>query len=209
MSVATLPLFAVSRHLRVVAGTSVPPSDGEALVERIRRGDRDAEETLYRLHAPAILGLTTRLLGRRSDAEDATQDTFVLAFENIGQLRDSAAVRAWLMQIAVSQARRRLRKRRLLRALGLHIGVDDAALESIVASGASPEITTELATLDRILTSLPAEQRIAWMLRYVEGEQMEAVARACNCSLATAKRRVAAADAQVRAEVRVGEPDDQ
>jgi RNA polymerase sigma-70 factor (ECF subfamily) len=41
---------------------------------------------------------------------------------------------------------------------------------------------------------MPADRRIAWMLRRVEGLALHEVASACSCSLATAKRRIAAAD---------------
>jgi len=197
-------LFNSPPRLRVVA--PVPPAAGdEELVRRLRNGQRAAEETLYRRYTPAVLSLTTRLLGRRSDAEDAAQDTFVIAFDTIHQLRDPAALRAWILQIAVSQVRRRFRKRRLLRALGLHVGADDATLESLVAVGASAEIKADLAALDRVLSRLTSNDRIAWMLRHVEGHELTEVARLCGCSLATAKRRIAAADAQVRAEVQLGE----
>jgi len=210
MGVALLPAFCIvpAPHLRVVGGAEERPQSDEDLVERMRRGSRSAEEAFYRTYAPRVLALTTRLLGRRSDAEDATQDTFVIALENVGQLRDAAALRPWLMRIAVSQARRRFRRRKMLRALGLHIGADDATLDSLVAPGANAEIRTDLAALDRVLATLPVEQRIAWLLRYVEGEELTDVAQACGCSLATAKRRIAAADAQVHAEVRVGDEEE-
>jgi RNA polymerase sigma-70 factor (ECF subfamily) len=191
-------------RLRIVGKGRTDEVGLGGVVARAARGDRSAQEELYRAHAPAVLGLATRLLGRRSDAEDAAQDTFVIAFENIRQLRDPGALRSWIMQIAVSQVRRRFRKRSLLRALGLHMGVDDATLESLVSPGASPETNADLAALDRALGALPAGPRLAWMLRYVEGEELEAVARACDCSLATVKRRIALADAVVRAEVRLG-----
>jgi RNA polymerase sigma-70 factor (ECF subfamily) len=44
-----------------------------------------------------------------------------------------------------------------------------------------------------VLDELPAAERLAWTLRHVEGERLEQVARQCGCSLATAKRRIAAA----------------
>jgi RNA polymerase sigma-70 factor (ECF subfamily) len=191
-------------RLRVVRPAGARPDDAE-LVDRIRQGNRSAEEAVYRAYAPYVLSLTTRLLGRRSDAEDAVQDTFILAFENVSRLRDPGALRPWIMQIAVSQVRRRFRKRRLLKALGLAVGADDATLESLVAPGAGQDVTSDLAALDRVLGGLPAPQRIAWMLRYVEGEELQAVADACGCSLATVKRRIAAADAQVHGELRVAE----
>jgi RNA polymerase sigma-70 factor (ECF subfamily) len=201
---AALPaLLAVTPRLRVVegAGRGARSDDDEALVARIRSGDPGAEEVLYRKYAGRVLALTTRLLGVRADAEDATQDAFVLALENIDRLRDPAAMQPWLMQIAVSQVRRRFRRRRLLGALGLYGSADDATLESLASPAASPEVRADLASLDRVLAALPSEQRLAWMLRYVEGEELEAVARLSGCSLATVKRRIAAADAQVRAEV--------
>ena len=204
----TLPLplpllMAAPPRLRVVAAGGDSAPDDADLVERACRGNHAAEEQIYRRHAAMVLALLMRLLGRRSDAEDAAQDTFVIAFESIRQLRDPGALRTWLLRIAVSQARRRFRRRKLLGALGLHIGADDATLESLVAQGVSAERRADLAALDRVLATLPAEQRIAWTLRYVEGEELEAVAAACGCSLATAKRRIAAASAQVRAEVQL------
>jgi RNA polymerase sigma-70 factor (ECF subfamily) len=206
MAAALAPIawMDASPRLRAIGSAATRPDDAE-LVERMRAGNRPAEEAFYRAYAPAVLALTTRLLGRRSDAEDATQDTFVIAFRNVDKLRDAAALRPWLMQIAVSQVRRRFRKRRLLRALGLHVGADDATLDSLVASGASAETKADLSALDRVLAALPVDVRIAWMLRYVEGEELRAVAQACGCSLATVKRRIAAADAQVHGELRVAE----
>lgn len=53
-----------------------------------------------------------------------------------------------------------------------------------------------------MLESLPLEERLAWSLRHVEGHALEEVAAACDCSLATAKRRIAAAEANVRARIR-------
>jgi RNA polymerase sigma-70 factor (ECF subfamily) len=52
----------------------------------------------------------------------------------------------------------------------------------------------------QLLEALPIEQRLAWSLRYVEGEKLEAVAEQCGCSLATAKRRISAAHARMQAE---------
>jgi RNA polymerase sigma-70 factor (ECF subfamily) len=48
-----------------------------------------------------------------------------------------------------------------------------------------------------LLEHLPVDARIAWTLRQVEGEQLEAVAAICGCSLATAKRRIGAVQAKI------------
>lgn len=177
-----------------------------SLVERAKGGDRWAEEVIYRRYVGYIAGLAVRLLRSRSEMEDVVQETFALALERLSSLRDGDALRGWLAQIAVGQVRRRFRRKRLLALIGLDRSEHDAPLEALAAPTAeaqSPEALAELAALDRLLQTLPVEQRIAWVLRYVEGESLEDVARACACSLATAKRRIAAAEARVSLHVRL------
>ncbi|APR78884.1 RNA polymerase sigma factor RpoE [Minicystis rosea] len=180
--------------------------DDRELVARAQSGDTWAEEKLYRRYVGYVFGLATRLLRNSVEAEDVVQDTFAIALEQIGSLRDGAAVRAWLAQIAVSQTRRRFRRKKLLRLLHLDSSVDDATLESIAGADIGAETRAELALLDRVLMSLASEHRLAWMLRYVEGESLDDVARIASCSVATAKRWIAAADARVRFHVSVREP---
>jgi RNA polymerase sigma-70 factor (ECF subfamily) len=194
----TPPNDRVSWSDRPMAHTRVMPPGDADLVARATAGDRSAEEAIYRRHAAYLIGMVTRLLTSSSDAEDAVQDTFVIAFEQMPRLRNPAALRPWLAQIAVSQVRRRLRKRRLLRLLGLD-RFDEASLASLVAPDAGPDVRADLATIERVLTTIPVDQRIAWSLRYVEGETLENVARTCGCSLATVKRRLSAAHEKVRA----------
>ena len=167
------------------------------LVLRARGGDSFGREVLYRRHAAYLLGMTARLLANRGEAEEVVQDTFVRAFVRLGSLRDPAAVRGWLAQIAVSLVGHRLRRARLSRMLGLDRGAPDATLLALAAPGAAPDERAELAMLDRTLGRIPADQRIAWMLRRVEGLELTEVASACGCSLATAKRRIAGVDALV------------
>lgn len=187
--------------LRLLEGGGV---DAE-LVSRIRRGDKKAEHELYQKYVGYVMGLAVRLLGRKSEAEDVVQDTFVIALEQMDKLRDPSAVRGWLAQVAVSQARRRFRRRKLLIRLGMDRGEEDAPLDSLARESITPEETAELSLLNRVLSDLPEAERFAWMLRHVEGEELEACARACACSLATVKRRIAAADVRIRAMVALPE----
>jgi RNA polymerase sigma-70 factor, ECF subfamily len=177
-----------------VVGT---PSD-EDLVRRFAAGDAWAREALYRKHFGAVWNTALRLLANRSDAEDVVQDTFLTAFGDMHALRDANALGAWLLRITVHQAHRRFRHRRLLRMLGLDRSFDDATLERLAHEGADPEVCAELSRLDVLLNDLPAAQRIPWILRRVEGHSLEETALACECSLATAKRRIRAADEKIQ-----------
>jgi RNA polymerase sigma-70 factor (ECF subfamily) len=192
-------------HLAAPVGVrSLPLADeisDEDLVARARRGDTWAEEKLYRRHVQHVYGLAARMLRSRAEAEDVAQDAFAIALEQLPSLREGASFRAWLTQITVSQVQRRFRRSRLLRMLGLERGAEDASLDMLASNAAGAEVKAELAMLDRALRDLPSAQRAAWMLRHVEGESLEDVATLTGCSLATAKRWIAAADARVRVHV--------
>jgi RNA polymerase sigma-70 factor (ECF subfamily) len=180
----------------------MPDSVNDAeLVERAVGGDRWSREVMYRRHAGYLLGLSTRLLANRGDAEEIVQDAFIAGFEKLDTLRDPAALRVWLGQIVVNLVRHRLRRLRLLRVLGLDRGADDATLEALAAPGLHPEASAELALLDRALGRLRTELRIAWMLRNVEGLELTEAATVCGCSLATLKRRLVEADVVVRTHI--------
>ncbi len=115
------------------------------------------------------------------------------AMTGLGAVRSPLAVRGWLKTIAVRKACRHLRRRRLRALLGFDR--DATCYEHVAASGCSPEERALLARVYRELDRLPVAERVAWTLRHVEGEQLEALAEICGCSLATAKRRIAAAQA--------------
>jgi RNA polymerase sigma-70 factor (ECF subfamily) len=171
------------------------------LVARARSNDRSAEELLYRMHVESVAGLAMRLLGRSSDAEDVVQDAFVTAFTRMDQLRDGALFRPWLLRITVHEVHRRYRRRKLLRTLGLDRGQDDVSLAALAAPNVETDRRAELAALDRVLGRLPARERIVWMLRNVEGQELAEIAVACEASVASIKRWIGRADQRIAAHV--------
>jgi RNA polymerase sigma-70 factor (ECF subfamily) len=88
--------------------------------------------------------------------------------------------------------RTRLRRRKLLGALGL-TAPDPVDIDSLATVDADPEARVLLAQVYALLQTLAADDRIAWTLRYVERHRLETVAVMMDCSLATAKRRIARA----------------
>ena len=188
----------VSLSIPIRAADALSDAD---LVARALDGERWGREMLYRRHAGSLLALTTRLLRNRSEAEEVVQDTFVTGFEQLPTLRDPAAVRPWLGQIAVSLVRRRIRRGKLTRLLGLDRGADDATLASLAARDVGPDQLVELRLVDRLLGQMRTELRLAWMLRRDEGLELAEVASLCGCSLATAKRRISDADEIIRKHV--------
>jgi RNA polymerase sigma-70 factor (ECF subfamily) len=185
----------------------LPPSAGPsdaALVVAARGGERWAHEALFRRHARMANGLAFRLLGSAQDVDDVVQDAYVIAFDRLHALKEPQAFGAFLGGIVVRRVRRVVRRRRLARRLGLLPENEPLDVASLVAPGASPHVVAELAAVYRLIEKLPTDERLALVLRRVEGLSIDEVAEACGCSPATAKRRVAAAEA--RLELRSAEP---
>jgi hypothetical protein len=73
---------------------SIEPSESDAaLVSRAKRGDRWAEEALYRRHARRVTRVVLRIMARAGETEDVVQDTFVVAFESLGDVLGDAGHR--------------------------------------------------------------------------------------------------------------------
>lgn len=193
-------MFPTLASARTIAASCAPvepaPADDDAsLVARALAGDRVAEAQIYRRHARALANVAARLTGSRADAEDIVQETFVIALEHLRDLRDPSSLRAWLTRVAVTRAQRRLRRRKVLRWLGLDRTEADLPLDAMASHDASPEVRAELSRVAAALDRCEPEGRVAWTLHRVEAETLEATAEACGCSLATVKRRIAAVEA--------------
>jgi RNA polymerase sigma-70 factor (ECF subfamily) len=83
--------------------TAQPPAPQAQIVERVRRGDAEAFNELYRLFAPMVHGIILARV-RRDEVDDIVQEVFLSAFKNLHTLRDAAAVGAWLAMIARNRA---------------------------------------------------------------------------------------------------------
>ncbi|MDD9971315.1 MAG: RNA polymerase sigma factor [Myxococcales bacterium] len=181
-------------HLRAVPGGNPRPPDDER-----ERAEADPDDRTpltapmplseaYRRYAPYVAAIALRILGHDDELDDLVQDVFLDATRGIASLREPNAIKGWLARIAVRSAVRRLRKRRLLRALLLDHEPEHC--ERLLAPGANPE---ERALLDRVyrtLSKLAAEDRVAWVLRHVQGETLEAAATLLGCSVSTYQRRL-------------------
>lgn len=86
--------------------------DDRALIDAVRAGDRRAFGILVDQETTVIYRACLRILGRPHDAEDVTQESFLIAFRSIGGFRGEGSLRGWLLRIATRQSFRRLGQRR-------------------------------------------------------------------------------------------------
>jgi RNA polymerase sigma-70 factor, ECF subfamily len=183
-----------SRHLHVVQAEA--SSEGGASAEPSASGANVAIDLdqAFRMYSRLVASIGLRILGRRSDVEDLVQDVFVEAGRWATRIDNPAAMKHWLVTVTVRAARRRLRRARFIALLGLDTPV---SYEDVAGDDASPSQRALLAQVYRVLDRLAVGDRLAWTLRYVQGESVAEVAELCGCSVATAKRRIAKAQAAI------------
>jgi RNA polymerase sigma-70 factor (ECF subfamily) len=137
-----------------------------------------------------VASIAFRLMGRDDEVKDVVQDVFVELMRSYEHLTELETLSGWLSTVTVRVVGKRLRRRRLKRRLGF---VDEEAYENLASSDAPHECRVELRRLYRALDRLGVDERLAWTLRHLQNEPLDVVADRCNVSLATAKRRIAAA----------------
>ena len=186
-----------------------PPAEVQ-FIERLKRGDAEAFETLVNERSGEIFGLLYRLTENVEEARDLTQETFLRAFQSIVHFRGESDLRTWIYRIAINQARNRWRWwRRRRRDATVSIDAPEigggrlglvATLKSTTAK--DPEQDTLASERDRALkkalSTLKRVYREAVILRDIEGFAYEEIATTLDISVGTVKSRLARGRQELR-----------
>jgi RNA polymerase sigma-70 factor, ECF subfamily len=152
------------------------------LIKKARRGHVEAYNLLVSRWEKRIYNYILRLVGSREDAQDATQDTFLKAYQSLGRLEDEGRFAPWLYRIAHNEAYSLLRKRR-----------PEGEMPAEIAEGAErPRLfPVELRlAVEGALGRLSQEQREAVVLKIYQGFKFEEMAQILDCPVSTVKSRL-------------------
>lgn len=176
----------------------VPMTDEGLLVERARRGDRDAFDALVERHMERIWRIAYRTVRHEDDAADVVQETFLTAWRSLASFRGDSSFATWLHHIATTRALNHLDRREeraSRRAVRLDLEPGEApALPDATPSPLQQLEERELASrLQRCVEQLPTAWRAVLALREGEGLSYEAIAKAMDVALGTVRSRLARA----------------
>jgi RNA polymerase sigma-70 factor (ECF subfamily) len=178
-------------------------------IERLKRGDAAAFEVLITERSGEVYGLLYRLTENSEEARDLTQETFLRAFQSIGQFRGESDLRTWIYRIAINQARNRWRWwRRRRRDVTVSLDSESAQgnqplIDLLRAAGEnSPEQKTLARERERVLRkalqSLSLAYRETVILRDIEGFSYEEIAETLGINVGTVKSRLARGRQELR-----------
>lgn len=191
----------MSHRLPSSAALRVVPASGQGHVLDFPKADVPAGaadipiEDLYRRFAPYVAAIASRILGRESEVDDVVQEVFMAALGGLKKRDQLLQAKSWLATVTVRSSMRKLRVRALWNLFDL---AEPPQYERLADVAAGPEERRMIAEVYCALDRVPAKARVAWVLRYVQGESLEDTALLCECSLATAKRRISAAQAVIK-----------
>lgn len=184
--------------------SQVVKDDEPVLVAAAQTGDVEAFETLVGRYERKIFRLTQNITQNREDAEDAMQESFLKAFEHLGEFQGNSRFYTWLVRIAVNQALMKLRRRRP-NQVSLDEDVDtgeDTISRDVEDWGPSPEDRYEQSELSGILSQVIGELdpsfRIVFQLRDIEELSTEETAEALGLSVPAVKSRLLRARLKLR-----------
>jgi RNA polymerase sigma-70 factor, ECF subfamily len=180
---------------------SETPSEAEA-IQRAQHGDEAMFEYLYRLHSPRVYAICLRMVRDVAQAEDLTQEAFLLLFRKIHTFRGESAFPTWLYRLAVNLVLMHLRKRSLptvsidatsdphdeTSSPGIDVGAPDLLIE-----GALDRIN-----LERCMERLPVGYRTMFVLHDVQGYEHREIAEMRGRSVGDSKSQLHKARMRLR-----------
>lgn len=167
------------------------------LAQRASKGDMQAFEELFHLHRRMVYGLCLRMTQDVSEAEDITQEVFVLLFRKVGGFRGESNFTTWLHRLTVNQVLMRFRKAKSRREEALEDEEGRPREPSRPgAQGAAPLV--DRITLESAIAQLPPGYRAAFILHDVEGYDHEEVSRLLGCAVGTSKSQLHKARTKLR-----------
>ena len=163
-----------------------------ALIQGIVNKQEWAAAALWARFGSVVHRIADRALGSPHEAEDLTQDVFICLFKKLASLREPLALRGFVLAVTIRNLKWRLRRRRMRQWIHL------------TESGELPELPVRGIDMDqalrrfyRLLDQLRVDDRMVFVLRRVDGMQLRDVAQATGHSLATVKRHLRRADAEL------------
>jgi RNA polymerase sigma-70 factor (ECF subfamily) len=172
------------------------------IVQRVRKGDQTVFEELYRAHSRRVYALCLRMVGDPTEAEDLTQEVFLLLFRKVHTFRGDSAFSTWLHRLTVNLVLMNLRKKPApvisieatpdsddgTASQGIDIGSADLSLEGSI----------DRINLARCIAQLPAGFRTIFVLHDIQGYEHHEIATILGRSVGDSKSQLHKARARLR-----------
>ena len=168
----------------------------QQLVQRVKKGDKQAYDLLVIKYQHRILRLVSGYIHDYQEVQDITQEAFIKAYKALANFRGDSSFYTWLYRIAINTAKNYLisKGRKMMES---EVDVHDSEFQE--TSHALRDITTpegKLAsaeiekTIHETIGDLPDDLKTAVMLREFDGLSYEEIAKVMDCPIGTVRSRI-------------------
>ena len=172
------------------------------LIEDCIKGDETAIARFVQEHQLGVFRLALSILSDPGEANEATQDTFILALKAMSTYREQSKLRSWLFTIALNTSRSRLRKRNALKLLHHKLATLFRVQEQRAPTPEEIIVAQEKdAALWRALERLGEKHRAPIVLRYYHDFSIAEIAAILNIKEGTVHSRLSIARERLRSEL--------
>ena len=171
------------------------------LIQQIRSGHTEVYGDLVRQYHKKVMGYCFSMLSNRSEAEEASQDIFVKAYQNLEKFKGNSSFSTWLYRITANHCLDVLRKRNRRKTVSLDALVEQNGdqIHGLFATQDKASAQLENRQMaDKILSTLSSDYRTILTLREAEGLEYQEIADVLDCSLDAVKGRLARARKQLQ-----------
>lgn len=151
------------------------------LIERCRNGETKAQFMLFRKYSKAMYNIAIRFTNNRMDAEDILQESFIVAFEKLPELVNTASFPGWLKRIVINRCVDHVRKNSLVFEDLKEDLPDDLPPDD------GPDFVTDPAIVHNFIRNLPEGGRTVLVLHILEGYKHREIAGMLGISESTSK----------------------
>jgi len=157
----------------------------EELIHRCKKGNRKAQEILYRKYAGALFGTCLKYSRSKSEAEDNLHDSFMTIYDKIGQYNGKGSFEGWMKRVTVNTVLQKYRKERFMDV------VSDNIPEYVDLEAQTTDIS--LSTLLKYIQELPNKYRLTFNLYVLDGYTHNEISALLGTSPGTSKSNLARA----------------
>jgi RNA polymerase sigma-70 factor (ECF subfamily) len=155
------------------------------LIDKCKKGDRKAQEQLYRQYSNILFGICLKYSRNKTEAEDSLHDSFMTIFEKIGQYKSKGSFEGWIKRITINTVLQKYRKEEYLKVVSDNVE-EEVEVESVYSD-------IGLQTLLKYIQELPNKYRMTFNLYVLDGYSHKEISSILGTSTGTSKSNLARA----------------
>jgi RNA polymerase sigma-70 factor, ECF subfamily len=153
-------------------------------------GDAGAFEEIYRAYADYVFNLALRMMRRREDAEEVTQEVFLMVHRSLKNFRGQSSLKTWIYRIAVNTTLNHLKRTKAVRTQTVEYDEEAHAYPGKDEAVSRDTKEYNERVIDALLAELTPDQRACILLRNMDGLTYEEIAQALKIDINAVRSRI-------------------